>query len=275
VFRRRSNLLVGALVILAAVAVATAAVAQPGSRSFKVRSTLEGKTALPHRIHWVAFPSLPRKQVAEVAFIIDGGKPRWVERNPPYTYSDDRGYLVTSWLSPGRHRFTVRVKATDGRRATHTVTARVLPAPQPPSTLAGKWQRTVDAHAAPKPGSAGNPTETFTPSGVYTIDFERRWIRDDFPGKFVYPASNRTGNGFVFLNDYTPGKARFHVAGEVVFHPLSLRLAEGGWWCEPYGPPADYSWSVTGDKLTLRPIGGKDACGIRGFIWTGEWTRVG
>ena len=118
---RPGNLLVAAIALVAAVAVATAAVAQPDSPSFKVRSTLDGKTALPHRIHWVAFPSLPRKQVAEVAFVIDGGKPRWIEHNPPYTYGDDRGYLVTSWLSPGRHRFTVRVTMRPSVAFTRTV----------------------------------------------------------------------------------------------------------------------------------------------------------
>ena len=40
-------------------------------------------------------------------------------------------------------------------------------------------------------------------------------------------------------------------------------------------PVADYSWSVSGDTLTLAPIGGGDPCGIRGFIWTGQWTRAG
>jgi hypothetical protein len=31
---------------------------------------------------------------------------------------------------------------------------------------------------------------------------------------------------------------------------------------------------VSGSVLTLTPIGGKDACSIRGFIWTGKWARV-
>lgn len=268
----RTPLLILATFVVVAGVSTTAA--RPTPQAFAVKSSLDGKRTLPHRIHWLGFPSLPRTKIAEAAFIIDGGKPRWIEHNPPYVYSDDGGFLVTSWLRPGSHRFTVRATAKDGRTATDTVTARVLPAPKPPARLAGKWRRTIDTATAPKPGTAGNPTSTFTPSGMYTLTFERRWIRDDFPGRFVFPASNRTGNGFVFLSDYTPGPARFHVVGEVVFHPISDRLPEGGWWCYQYGPPADYSWSITGDTLTLRPAGGKDACGVRGFIWTGEWTRV-
>jgi hypothetical protein len=62
---------------------------------------------------------------------------------------------------------------------------------------------------------------TLTPSGTYTLTFEKRWIRDDFPGMFTFPDSNKTGDGFVFLSDYTAGMGRFRVQGEVVVHPLS------------------------------------------------------
>ena len=37
----------------------------------------------------------------------------------------------------------------------------------------------------------------------------------------------------------------------------------------------DYTWSVSGNTLTLMPVGGKDPCPLRGFIWTGDWTRAG
>lgn len=247
--------------------------------SFKVTSTLDGKAVLPHRIHWLGFPSLPHAKVAKVAFLIDG-KLGWVEHSAPYVYGADdngrnEGYLVTSWLAPGRHRFVVRVTATDGTAATDNVIARVLPAPAPPAPLAGTWARTIDTATAPKPGSSGNPTDTFTPNGRYTLTFDKRWMRDHFPGSFVYPQSNKTGNGFVFLSDYTAGPTRLHVVGEVIFHPSSDQLAEGGSWCYNSGPPADYNWSVSSNTLTLAPVGGKDACAIRGFIWTGQWTRVG
>jgi hypothetical protein len=254
-----------------------AGVGAAAGKPFKIASTLDGKTVLPHRIRWFARPTLPSAQIEEVDFLIDG-RVSWIEHQTPYAYSDNHppnySYLVTSFLAAGMHRFTVRAIASDGRKATETVRARVLPAPEPPAALAGTWQRTVDAAAAPKPGSAGNPTSTFTPSGTYRMTFEKRWVRDKFPGDFVYPKSNDTGNGFVFLDDYTAGPTLIHVVGEVVFHPVSDKLAEGGWWCYGWGPPADYTWSASGDTLTLTPVGGHDACGIRGFIWTGRWTRV-
>jgi hypothetical protein len=215
----------------------------------------------------------PNVAVKQVAFFVDGGKARCIAQEAPYAYAQD-GYLVTSFLKPGKHRFTVRATGYDGSVASTSVVARVVPALEPPAALVGTWQRTVDATDAPPP-PPGAYDPTLTPSGTYTLTFERRWIRDAFPGTFVYPASNKTGNGFVFLSDYVPGGRSFHVQGEVVFHPLSYKEAEGGAWCSFGGPGADYSWAVSDDTLTLAPIRGHDACAIRGFIWAGEWTRVG
>jgi hypothetical protein len=118
---------------------------------FKVTSTLDGKTALPHRIHWIAYPRLPKTTKVKVEFLIDG-KVLWAERDVPYTYSEDRGYLVTSWLAPGKHRFTVRATVVrvgdtivkNGQVAEDTVVASVPRAPDPPAALAGTWQRTPD-----------------------------------------------------------------------------------------------------------------------------------
>jgi hypothetical protein len=261
---------------LAVIALTTALVSGAGASpkmQFTVKSSLDGRTALPHRIHWLAFPSLAASRVARVDFFVDGGRARWTERRAPYSYADDGAYLVTSWLLPGKHRFEVRATAKDGRTATDTVVATVMPAPAPTADIAGTWRRMIDTTGAPKVGSKANPG-TYTPSGVYRLTFEKRWMRDQFPGTFVYPASNTTGNGFIFLSDYAVTPTLLHVHNEVIFHPVSDKLAEGGWWCHEYGGDADYRWTTSGATLTLTPIGA-DSCGIRGFIWTGEWTRAG
>jgi hypothetical protein len=79
--------------------------------------------------------------VSAVTFVIDR-KVRWIEHRAPYAYGDDGNWLVTSWLAPGPHRFTVRVTATDGRKAETTTIARVVPARAPPSELNDtKWTR--------------------------------------------------------------------------------------------------------------------------------------
>ena len=267
-----------AAAVLSLLVLVPATAAQTGG-GFKVTSTLDGKPVLPHRIHWLGYPSLSAAKIKEVDFLIDG-RVAWVEHSAPYVYGSDEngrdeGYLVTSWLSPGEHHFVVRAIATDGTTSTDTVVSRVLPAPAPPAALAGTWERLVDTTGAPKPGSSGNPTSTILAPGTWKITFEKRWIHDSAPGRFVYPKSNNNGTGFVFLDDYSATSTRIHVQGEVIFHQLSDKLAEGGWWCYPNGPAADYNWTVSGNRLALSPIGGRDACGIRGSVWAGTWTRVG
>jgi hypothetical protein len=284
---RRSAAVVCLAVLAAApAAAAPAAAASASAASLKVASSLDGKTVLPHRIPWVAFMSIPETQISQVDYLIDA-KLRWVGHGSAAkytgsslyysTYSDTGGYLVTSWLAPGLHRFTVRVVALDGQTASDTVVARVLPAPIPPAALAGSWQRTINTAAAPAPGSSGNPTDTYTPDGTYTITFSRKWIEDHVAGKFTISGSinGNTGAGEEYLSDWTPGPKSFHVQGAVSIQPFDSNTDQlGGWWCNPGGPGANYSWTVHGNVLTLGPIGGKDACGIRGFIWTGTWARV-
>ena len=90
-------------------------------------------------------------------------------------------------------------------------------------------------------------------------------------------ASINTGAGWIFDYDWEPGPTRFHIQGAVtfwIFHNGPFGDAEGGSRCSMGGPGADYSWSVSGDTLTLAPIA-VDRCGERALIWTGQWTRIG
>ena len=243
---------------------------------FNLASSLDGKTVLPHRIHWVALPALPKSQLREVDFLIDG-KQAWVERKLPYDYADDGGFLVTSFLKPGEHRFSVRAIPLHGQPATDTVTARVLPAPQVPAALAGTWQRTIsDTSSAPPTGTKSNPTGTLTPPGTYKITFDRRWIHDEYPcttSPCRFVSSTQAGN--LFNSDWNPGPSTFHVQGGVTFQVFKDTERLGPWWCQTWGPAATYTWSVTGNTLKLAPVGGHDACAIRGFVWSGTWKRAG
>jgi hypothetical protein len=271
----------GAAVLLCLVA--SAAPVASAEQPFKVASTLDGLKVLPHHVHWYAKPGLPENSIAEVAFVIDG-KVRWIEQTAPYIYGDpedyalpefDRGYLSPGFLSPGRHEFTVRVTATDGRKAADTVVARVRPAPNPPARLAGKWQRRIDdISGVPGPGSPGNPTKGYVPPGTFTMVIEKRWIQVRQPGHFDPLKSEHTGAGWIYDSDYTAGPKTINVYGAVTFRPFANE-AEGGPWCYWGGPPAVYTWSVSGKTLTLKPAGGKDRCGLRQFVWAGEWTRAG
>ena len=274
-------LTVSTLVTTAALTGGTVSAQGPAAQPFMVTSSLSGKTVLPHHIHWYANASSVKIQ--KVDFVIDGHV-LWTERKLYYIYGDknddlgkvDRGYLVTSWLAPGRHRFTARVTATDGRSAENTVTARVLAAPLPPAALAGRWHRVVDPTGAPKPGTVGAPADTPTPAGTYTLVFNRRWLQTRNPGTFSHSSvDNNTGLGYIQDTDYVPGPRTFRVWGAVSWRPFSDYLAEEGTWCHSWGgPQADYHWAVNGDTLTLAPAG-NDPCRVRQFIWAGQWKRVG
>ncbi len=272
--------------VMPILAAALAAVAVTGSAasstSFAVTSTLDGATALPHHIHWIA--TVSGAKVKEVDFLIDG-KFTWVHHHPPYYYGDfsessskvDRGYLVTSFLAPGMHTFTVRAIATSGQTAVDTVMARVAATPDPPTALAGTWERTVDPAGAPKPGSPGAPADTPTPAGAYKLVIDKRWIQTRDPGTFTHASVDKnTGLGYIQDTDYVAGAGNsFQVWGAVSWRPFSDYLAEEGTWCEPWGgPEGTYHWSVTGNTLTLKATP-SDPCRVRAFIWTGEWTRVG
>ena len=76
------------LVVMALAACSTAGAAAPNgpatasTAKLTVTSTLDGHTALPHRIHWQAFPSGPSFAVSQVDYLIDG-KQVWVEHVAP------------------------------------------------------------------------------------------------------------------------------------------------------------------------------------------------
>ena len=168
------------------------------------------------------------------------------------------GYLVTSWLSPGRHEFTVQA----------TSQGRIGQSRRSP------WSRGAGGTLLPpgsqEPGSGRCPTavppdrgalytET-APSGRYTMVVDRRFVQHRRPHRAPGLKS-----------DYAANAKTLTVSAPVwTFSPET----EGG-WCDPWGPEAAYTWSVSGNTLTLAPTGGADACSKRGAIFTGEWTRVG
>ena len=171
--------------------------------------------------------------MSKVEFLIDG-KLRWSEMNPPYAYGDDSNWLVTSWLAPGLHRFTVRVSAKDGRTAERTTNARVVSPPRPPAELTGKWTR----------GS-------YLP-WVITIDKAGWKIRDPYGGGHFIDVAYLSGG-------------RLQARGGIWTKPQSA--VEGNGWCPDTNTPVNYRWTVTGKTLTLTHSGPT----VRG--WGREATR--
>lgn len=222
------------------------AVASTSPSALAVTSTLDGHARLPVRIHWEATPNLPAAKVTEADFLIDG-QLAWVEHRAPYFYGSDGNWLVTTFLRPGRHTFTVRVIGTEGQTAKDTVQAVVSPPPEPPAELVGVWSRNI-------PGLSQDARRwriTITSSG---------WSFDDPNGggqnqDVSYPA---------------PGRVVIRAAIE---KPLFGSYDRGGAFCGEEPDPAGlYTYRVSsgGRMLTLTPVG-KDC---RRALLGGTWSRV-
>jgi hypothetical protein len=262
-----NRLLLAALASLACVVGASAASAGGEAEPFKVMSTIDGKRVLPHRLRWIAYPSVPASKIERVEFLIDG-KVRWIEGFRPYNYGSDDfrghlGYLITTWLKPGRHTFTARAVDKAGRKATDSVRARVLPAPEPPASLAGMWKRTVTPADLEKSG------EEPPPPGVWKLVFDRvgAWHLDPHGSGLVnqYDVAGRTINVYAPIQmapfgDRGGGVSRFGHRGI------------GGTDCNFHGPFGAYVWSVSGEELTLTAQ--TEGCANRRAIWEGTWKRM-
>ncbi|MGN6799879.1 MAG: hypothetical protein ACTHKS_17185 [Gaiellaceae bacterium] len=265
------------LAVLAVVVAVVAGSARGVTHPLTVTSSLDGKKVLPQMTRWIARPNVAPAEVTRVDFLIDG-KLRWTEHFAPYNYgSDDEkghlGYLFTSWLTPGVHRFTSIVRATGARTATDVVTARVVPSPAPPATLAGTWTRQLTsqdaAKADPKYG-----TDNVPPTGRWRLVIDRVGVWElDSLGTGIVQGYSISGDT---LRSYAPittvPKKPNGDPGEI--RRFGSRVDTGGGLdCDESGPFGTYRWTVTGDHLTLSVV--NEPCGQRRAVYEGTWTRVG
>ena len=285
----RARMLAGAVVLAAVAASATVGVelgtggssARPHTTSSlagkPTTSSLDGQTVLPQRTRWVVHPNVPDSAVREVDYIIDG-KLRWVERIPPYYFGGDdnganAGYLITTWLSAGEHVFTSQVVSAGGVLATDIVTARVLPAPQPPAALAGRWTRTVTKQDQAKSNPMfGAGVGNVPPAGVWRLVFDRTGVWE------LDPVKTGLVTEYAVVADVLFAYAPITMAPCSDPGPCGVKrfghhhLGGGGRDCNVAGPFGSYRWSVSGARLTLTAI--HEPCGQRRAIWEGTWTRV-
>jgi hypothetical protein len=230
---------------------------QTASPKFKVTSSIDGRATLPHRIHWQAFPDVPSSDISEVDFLIDG-KLRWVEHDPPYFYGSDSNYLVTSFLAPGEHQFTVRAVKTDSKTATDTVRATVSLAPAPPAALAGTWRR---FQGGTSPGAP--------PPGYWRLVISRvGWQFYDTAG---------TGN-LLDVAYLQPGLLEIRTGMFTEPDSQNPELDGNGWCDDNPGPTIRLRYTTHGKSLMFTPIGPRGCGGtdyVTGSDWRGSWTRVG
>ena len=239
--------------------------------TLSVTSSLDGLKTLPQRVRWLAYPKVAAgedRPIFEVDFLVDG-KVRCVEHFAPWNYGSDDfhghlGWLVTSWLEPGLHRFTVRAAFQDGTSAEDTVVARVTPAPVLPAALTtGRWERTLTkAERAKYKGDL--------PTGTWQLVFDRVGVWELDPlGTGI--AEHVVVQGKTIRVDAALWTVPYDMDGHYANFRRYGHKDIGAGWRED-GPPASYRWSVSGDRLTLTAV--DEISRSRHALWEGTWTRV-
>jgi hypothetical protein len=209
--------------------------------------------------------------VSKVDYLIDG-QLRWVEHSPPYYYGGDNNgqdasFLITTWLTPGKHHFTVEAFNSAGQKATDTAVATVAAVPPPPAALAGAWTRTLTAQDAQKAGTQYGGTP---PLGSWKLVFDRvgAWELDPKGGGVLdnYDAERGIIHVYAPIQMTPPiGPGGISKFGHHIF-------TSGGTDCTDAGPFGSYRWAVSGATLTLTAI--HEGCTDRGALWEGTWTRT-
>jgi hypothetical protein len=222
-----------------------------GAAGLKVASTLDGRTVLPHRVTWRAMTNVSSTSIQEIDFLIDG-KLRWVEHNAPYVFGSDGDWLVTSFLTPGVHHFTVRARTTDGRTATDVHAARVLKPGALPPNISGSWQRQIG------PDQAGADL-----AGTWHLHISAvGW-------GIVDPKGSPSLVDVAYL-----APDLLESRGPVWTRPMGPpgSPTEGNGWCDAPFSPVRYRFAATDSTLTLQLVGA-DRCGGEHSIWAGVWSR--
>jgi hypothetical protein len=144
------------------VAVSSALARSDANTGFTLTSSLDGKTVLAVRSHWIAYPKIDpsQGQVAEVDYLIDGFH-AWTAHNSPWYFGGSGNWLVTTILKPGLHTFTVRAVVSPDAVAVDKFKARVLSPPKPPARLAGSWSRAGRTLFIAKTGWTIGPNQIF------------------------------------------------------------------------------------------------------------------
>ncbi|MFC4425255.1 hypothetical protein [Deinococcus navajonensis] len=253
----------------------TAAQPPRTSAALQVTTTMAGfrQKNLPPAMQWDARANVPDANIEKVQFFIDGHLSS-TPRDAPYVYggrsnAGAAGRFVSTWLKPGPHTFTTTITTRDGRTASETVVANVVAPPAPVAALAGGWERvvtTADQERALKGRTVAPeewlPEKVLNKSWFIIFDEAGMWVLDPFPSgvmEHVTVQGNR-------LN--TLGGARMAVDG--------IPITAYGKPISPYlcvqGQDGAYTWSVTGDTLTLKSI--TPGCMARQAILEGTWTRM-
>jgi hypothetical protein len=230
-----------------------------------VTSSLEGQTVLPRLIPWSVSTSLPAGQVREVRFLVDD-KLRWVDREPPYTYAGDGGYLVAPSLvryatRGDSHSFTAQVVALDGSESSATVDAGVpvVHSGRLPHGMFGRL--TAEAMTKPFPERLGLHS-----AEIYLTGDSELWLGQiQNAYRFAVEGGRRTIRILAPIRALPPGES-YTISG----------WRFGSDLCGQPSPSASYAVSDAeiDESDALRLTARRDPCARRRALLEGLWERL-
>jgi len=240
--------------------------------TFAIHSSLEGKRVLPGHIRWIATVSPRTPEPNEVRFLIDG-KLGWIDRDPPYMYGGDGGYLVTTWLGSGEHEFTTSASTRGGSSAASKVVASVR---EPKHWCGGVMGRDVTGVDQQKSGLRIGRKDC---CNLVFLSGEL-WI-----------AWADAGDGKLHANayEYWADKKTLRILAPIQKTPEGTFVSQsgyliGGSQCQPGGSYASYSVSTFTARTTFfgKPEPGyftrltakRDPCPGRRAILEGAWLQL-
>jgi hypothetical protein len=231
-----------------------------------VSTTIHDGDVLTAAVPWqVQAEPAENDTIAEVHFLIDGEQ-KWVERDPPYYFDDDKQVLPPWLLGNGQHTLIVRVTTTDGASENLTAHVTVDVNLAQNQKIAGTYHRVVTKadirRAQPYRVASKGAFGDIPPPGTWTLRIEP-------DGKIVGvdPAGD-TSNPFV--EPYTLTGDTLRLYGPAVWSqpdPTTPNL-----FCEPERP-SDYTWHLSGASLTI--TANQKVCADRDIVFAGTWTRAG
>jgi hypothetical protein len=229
---------------------------KPSLKPAVVTSSIHNGAALSGPVQWSATvrTSAHNSFIKSVVFWSDGKK-LWTEENPPYDFNDDNSLLFPWLLGGGTHVLKVTANMSSGQVAstssTVTTQAAVVPA-----GLVGTYTRNV-----PQSDYGPGFVSDGTPFGVWTLQ-----IKPD--GEMI---DTVPGGGEGTHEAFTATATTLTMQGYRAWN-VPAGYAQGGMCNATPEQPDGYTWSRTGNELTLASPTDLAQCVDRGGLFIGTWT---
>lgn len=221
-----------------------------------VRSSIHNGASLSGPVPWTATAKTSggNNLVESVEFWADGKK-LWTEHNAPYTFNDDNSLLFPWLLGGGTHVLKVTANLKSGQVASTSATVSTEAAVVP-AGLIGTFTRNV-----PESDYGPGFVSDGTPFGVWTLQIKAN-------GEMI---DSVPGGGEGTHEAFTATPTTLTMQGYRAWNVPS-GYAQGGMCNSTPEQPDGYTWTRTGNELTLASPTDLAQCVDRGGLFIGTWT---